>query len=95
MNLLTHLHRILKRQSFFLSNLYKDIANNSGLIGDTKIQIIFFQLKLLKKMKNLLNSDVVEMFQVEELEERLENKWELEAGANSDGPYCKVTCTIG
>lgn len=46
-------------------------------------------------MKNLLNSDVVEMFQVEELEERLENKWELEAGANTDGPYCSVKCTIG
>lgn len=42
-------------------------------------------------------SELVTMFQVEELEERLENKaWEASAsaGSNSNGPYCeaKVSC---
>ncbi|WP_425290907.1 hypothetical protein [Spirosoma linguale] len=30
-------------------------------------------------------SELVAMFQVEELEERLENKWELSASGSSDG----------
>ena len=41
---------------------------------------------------------LVTMFQVEELEERLENKWEaeVESGTNQNGPYCKATlkCTF-
>ena len=41
---------------------------------------------------------LVTMFQVEELEERLENKWEaeFESGTGKDGPYCKGTikCTF-
>ncbi len=39
--------------------------------------------------------EIAHLFEVEELEERLEAaKWTAEAGYNSSGPYCKISCTF-
>lgn len=48
-------------------------------------------------MKNLIpNNDIefVEMFQVEELEERLENKWEAEAGTSTNSGGTTVNTKV-
>ncbi len=55
-------------------------------------------MQTVDKFSTQPESDLVTMFQLEELEERLENKWEASAsaGTNSNGPYCeaKVSCSF-
>ncbi|GAB3028112.1 hypothetical protein [Spirosoma pulveris] len=42
-------------------------------------------MQTFDQFKEQFDGDLIAMFQVEELEERLENQWELSASGNSDG----------